>query len=536
MLKLVSPLRFLLILPFLALAIWIGYTRPAFSADSQWQVSFWNNVNLSGNPVYTTQHPNIDFNWGHSAPASGVNADNFSARWTRSMVVDKGWYRFTARTDDGVRVIVNNVKIIEGWYDHPVTTPLTGDIYLDGNTIVVVEYYERNYAAEAHLSWAKFTGPTPAPTARPTQQPTARPSQQPTARPSQQPTARPVGLIDACLSNQWQANFWNNINLTGNVVASRTDRQINFGWGLQSPHNGVNADQWSGRWVSTHAVPAGNYRITVTSDDGAIVWVNGKKVVDLWWVHSPITRSGDFYHAGGNLTMRVEYFDAGAEALLSAKCEKVQPATATPTRRPVTATPTRVWPTATATRVWPTATRIPPTAVPPTNTPLPPTATPLPNAGSCIISRVSVLNLRQSPSLNAPIVGQVRQGEMTTLTGARSGEWVEIYTQQRVFGWINRYYCGSGEAPSSSGSSNVSVLVNTDALAVRSAAGLDCPLVGWVYRGEYVQLTGYRTPDNLWVSIRSASGVSGWSYATYLTISSQQMNQLQVRNYGTPLH
>src|SRR6476619_7496964 len=74
-------------------------------------------------PVFSRLDPNIDFNWGDAAPGPGMGADSFSVRWT-------GWvkprytetYTFYVNSDDGVRVWLNGVLILDNWVEQPPTT------------------------------------------------------------------------------------------------------------------------------------------------------------------------------------------------------------------------------------------------------------------------------------------------------------------------------------------------------------------------------------------------------------------------------
>lgn len=118
-----------------------------------WRGEYFNNITLSGSPVLVRDEAQVYFNWGSSAPATAVNADNFSARFTRTFNLTSGRYRFTVVSDDGVRVWVNGQLIINDWSDHkPQTT--SADIDLpSGNIPVVIEYYDAVGGAQIHFSW-----------------------------------------------------------------------------------------------------------------------------------------------------------------------------------------------------------------------------------------------------------------------------------------------------------------------------------------------------------------------------------------------
>jgi uncharacterized protein YraI len=100
----------------------------------------------------------INYNWGLGSPAPQIQADNFSARWTTTISTSNARYRFSATTDDGVRVWVNDRMIIDAWFDRPAAT-FTGEIDLAAGTANVrVEYYERVNLAEARVSYQVVSG------------------------------------------------------------------------------------------------------------------------------------------------------------------------------------------------------------------------------------------------------------------------------------------------------------------------------------------------------------------------------------------
>jgi len=63
-----------------------------------------------------------------------------------------------------------------------------------------------------------------------------------------------------------------------------------------SPAPEVNADGFSVRWTRTADLPPGLYRFTVTSDDGARLWVNDRLVISAWYDHTEmVTTAAEVY-------------------------------------------------------------------------------------------------------------------------------------------------------------------------------------------------------------------------------------------------
>lgn len=107
-----------------------------------WLVTYFNNRQLSGTPSAILSVPSPTNNWGTGSPVPSVAPDNFSARWTTTQTLAAGTYRVTARADDGVRVFINGVPVINEWHEASGQT-YTGDINLPAGThSFSVEYYE----------------------------------------------------------------------------------------------------------------------------------------------------------------------------------------------------------------------------------------------------------------------------------------------------------------------------------------------------------------------------------------------------------
>jgi len=112
-------------------------------------------ANMGALKVSTTV-PQIDFNWKEGAP-QGVRSDNFRARWS-------GWirprlsetYTFTTRSDDGVRLWVNGVKIIDNWTIHGATDDSASvDLVAGTKYDIRMEFFEQAHGAEARLFWSR---------------------------------------------------------------------------------------------------------------------------------------------------------------------------------------------------------------------------------------------------------------------------------------------------------------------------------------------------------------------------------------------
>ncbi|MCT7957913.1 PA14 domain-containing protein [Laspinema palackyanum] len=124
----------------------------------EWTVKYWNNTNLSGTPVWTMTEPSgeIRFNAGSGAPVGtqGVKEDNFSARWETTSHFDGGFYNFISKADDGVRVYVNGVKVIDKWNAGEPWSRRDAYIAIPkGEHKIMVEYFEEAGIAGQTFKW-----------------------------------------------------------------------------------------------------------------------------------------------------------------------------------------------------------------------------------------------------------------------------------------------------------------------------------------------------------------------------------------------
>ena len=287
------------------------------SSTPNWQGQYFNNKELFGQPALVRNDVAINFDWGTGRPAAGINADNFSVRWTQTLNLDPGVYRFTTTTDDGVRLWVNNQLLIDQW-QLQTPTSYAVDVTVGGSVPVKMEYFENNGGAVAKLNYSKIAPASGGIIAPP-------------------PTS---------LTGAWQGTYYNNTDLYGTPAMVRADQEIDFIWGSSSPQpNVVNADRFSVRWTNTHDFPAGRYRFNTFVDGGVRLWVNNQLIIDEWQdPYQTVEHANVIDLPGGAVPLRLEFFDdvGQAEMRLEVIAESggttaVSPPTSSPTLAPMTA-------------------------------------------------------------------------------------------------------------------------------------------------------------------------------------------------------
>lgn len=267
----------------------LGLPLAVSATEDGWQASYWNNADLSGAPQLqqfeqdANHNPALVREWGQASPWPSINEDYFSARFERTLSLQPGRYRFVATADDGVRVWVNGVLIIDEWLEQPASA-YTGyaDIETASDVPIKIEYYDSQHHARLNVSWTRISG------------------------------------SDAILTDElyepeithWRGEYFNNRLVAGTPNLVRNDEAIQFNWGHESPAlESIYADAFSVRWTRTLNLPAGTYRFTTTTDDGVRVWINNQLRIDQWHTQANATHTTDVNHAGGPLPVKMEYYD-----------------------------------------------------------------------------------------------------------------------------------------------------------------------------------------------------------------------------------
>jgi hypothetical protein len=125
------------------------------------KAQYYSGMNFQ-NLVLTRVDPQINFNWGDpGSPDPSVGNDQFSARWTGEVeAAFTETYTFYTNSDDGARLWVNGVQVVDSWVDQS-PTEHSGTIDLVAGTTysLIMEYYENGGGAVAELRWSSPSTP-----------------------------------------------------------------------------------------------------------------------------------------------------------------------------------------------------------------------------------------------------------------------------------------------------------------------------------------------------------------------------------------
>jgi beta-glucosidase len=113
-----------------------------------------------------------------------------------------------------------------------------------------------------------------------------------------------------------RGEYFTNPTLSGPPKLVRTDSLLHFEWQMGSPDTAIPAEGFSARWTGTLTPQeTGTYRLSTNTDDGVRLYLDGKLLVDSWYVR-PMT--ADYVSVkltkGKPYALRVEYYENGGWA------------------------------------------------------------------------------------------------------------------------------------------------------------------------------------------------------------------------------
>lgn len=117
---------------------------------------YFANKEVKGDPAFSRLDPVIDITLP-AAPVDHMTPDGWSARWEGFIEAPaSGAYSFVTKSDDGIRLWVNGLKLVDAWVSRgPTEDPPVRQVFLkEGQRVPIkIEFFEDTGGAEVHLSW-----------------------------------------------------------------------------------------------------------------------------------------------------------------------------------------------------------------------------------------------------------------------------------------------------------------------------------------------------------------------------------------------
>lgn len=105
--------------------------------------------------VATRVDAQLNFNWVNNAPIKGLGINDYSIRWTGRLTAPvSGEYEFSAVVDDGLRLWVGGVKLIDDWGPNNHKSMSSALVMEEGKQYDIrVEYYNGILEGQLSLIW-----------------------------------------------------------------------------------------------------------------------------------------------------------------------------------------------------------------------------------------------------------------------------------------------------------------------------------------------------------------------------------------------
>jgi subtilisin len=265
--------------------------------EQAWVGEYYNNRDLANAPVVVRNDGGgfIDRNFNGASPAPGIGATDYSIRWTRTVTLTEGDYRFSLTGDDGMKLYIDGEEKIDKW-SHPAGNSYNVDEHLSsGNHEIRLEYNQITGPAYVRLIWGPFN----------------------------------PACSQTVAGDHWKGEYFNNPNLLGETVMVRDDdMNLAQDWGSGSPSQtcSVFPDNFSARWTRKAGFLATRYRFTVNNvDDGVRLYVGGQLRMDRWFTSSGTNMVEVDIPFAGEHQIVLEFFEGGGLARANVSWTLVPP-------------------------------------------------------------------------------------------------------------------------------------------------------------------------------------------------------------------
>ncbi len=119
---------------------------------------YFDDANLT-NLKITRVDPQVNFNWRSRSPDLTIGVNTFSIRWSGYLKpLENGLYSIFTKTDDGVRLWINEALVIDKWTNQSVKEYRYDiDLVAGQRYKIKMEYFDNTKAASASLWWSSST-------------------------------------------------------------------------------------------------------------------------------------------------------------------------------------------------------------------------------------------------------------------------------------------------------------------------------------------------------------------------------------------
>jgi PA14 domain. len=234
-------------------------------ADTGWQGEYFSNDAWQEPATLSRVDPDSNLDFLDGSPAPDMPIDNFSIRWTRCLNLEERYYIFSANADDYVRVLVDDIQVLEAPLYARIERPFAVSA---GPHCIKLEYKETIGYANVHVSF--------------------------------QP-GESFKTVEA--SEAWQAEYFNNKDFAGLATYTRNDPLPQFDWKEGNPAPGIPIDGFSIRWTRCLELEGREYVFSASGDDYVRVLVDDVQVLEASasYAEAPFTASA------GSHCIKVEY-------------------------------------------------------------------------------------------------------------------------------------------------------------------------------------------------------------------------------------
>jgi hypothetical protein len=262
-------------------------SSPTFPPGTGLRAEYFNRPDLS-QPRLTRIDSFLDFRWNAGAPDPALSSGSWSARWTGTLRArTAGLHGFSVHSDDGCRLWIDERLVVDHWSEQT-RTERSGGAYLapDAAVSLRLEYFNKGGPGSLRLSWTEPGLP--------------------------QRTVPPDVLFPAAPAGRGLRGEYFDTLEASTPSLTRVDPLVDFDWGLTGDNFRV---RWSGSLAPRRSGPT---MLTVVSDDGCRLWIDGRLVIDDWTVRGSEERSVTLdLDAGRRHALRLEYFDRVSTARCS---------------------------------------------------------------------------------------------------------------------------------------------------------------------------------------------------------------------------